>query len=1497
MTCGTCHNVHQWDPEDTTAGRNKKNIEGTRLNSFLRIKDKEESELCMDCHSNKPTAFTDHDLRITAKDEKNIINQTTSESGICGACHIAHNANDKILWSKVLDTSTGKGGVITRECESCHSEKKCGEKKLIGEITHPIDCGLPGYEVVPTLPLYSDIGKRMWPKEDEKNVYGDVTCATCHDVHQWDPNDTSKGRNSKNEEGNIINSFLRLKNDSTSVLCGDCHIENVLITNTEHDLNITAPKSVNVIGQTIKESGTCGVCHLVHNGLELKLWARIPVLVKDDLVATLCFSCHSPGNCAEKKQTGKHSHPTGISIFEAGLTTSLPLFTPDITKRVDGKMYCNTCHSSHQWTPSFRGPGRGVNVDGDGTNSFLRLRNDRESTLCLDCHQLEALMINTDHDLSVTIPNEPNINGELVSQSGSCSACHLSHNGGEAQRWAKPLGPGDSIVTKQCQSCHYEGKIAVTKVGEHSHPNDVKITKKDMSTSLPLYTRDGKVDNVEGEIGCLTCHFAHQWSPKQYEKQDRASGIFDAENVRNKIMGKIVHVAEEFSYIDPTGYPSSRELKEGEILSILKKKKIAAKLKIEKINPFSANFKIFAQTLSVDEDVVLEVGDEVLDDQKMQKGMEGDGRNSFLRKACDISTDLCMDCHYKYIGTIGTDHDMSVAAPTVKNVDGKTVFESGICSACHQAHGGAGRSISAKELTVGQREKEDFPVFKPLCYACHRDSGGIADPKKISVHHKIIKFPEYDKSLKLPEIPLPFYTQNDFLWKGKDDMYVGCATCHEPHQWDPERKNIRHPIDPKTGKYVINVEGDDTNSFLRMRNDKWQLCYSCHLNEVHLEAEEMIKSVGAWQKMDKVIVGTAVEESTTAVFSSTAVDAESADTAVFSSTEVSFDSSQEESEEWEEEWEGWEDLDTKPEVIAYMYERPVCIKNDFRISIVFSETLNPNIIPKITLIGDGKKSPVVPEEGGEFGTDELESDVYITPPIVMEEDMGGNITIVIENAEGVIGNIMDPTADHTFFFDTRPETLAFYRTAKFSVKEGNYTRSSEITLSMEAKGASEVLLSESPDFKDAIWQDFTPEKKFILSQGDGEKIIYVRYKKGNDIETVPLIAKVNLAGSQNASELRGTITENIRLTAAGSPYIIRGQINLPEGFSMIIEKGVRILFEDAGYSQKQANKGELIIEGNIIVRGAPGNPVIFTSRKEIPSPEDWEGISIIRSRVKSQFEEFHLSYAKNGIRLEAASILIKNGIIEKCSESGVICTDRSDSKITECSIMDNNYGILIHQSNPIINKNKILRNKIGINVKAVSKPKTATNTIKFNEIGINCEEISSPWILDNLISENSKGIRCATYSPPIIANNEITKNRESGIYIDEACPMVFKNIIKGNKIGIQIENDYRKFLVSFNDIVNNIEYAIKMDKYIMRVNAMDNYWGAENRDIIAKLIYDGNSIKEEAQASEDAEEKTFSMFSDDEEEDQEEMGRNKLGVVKYLPYQIEPIKGAGISLY
>ncbi|MBA3066725.1 hypothetical protein FP828_09585 [bacterium] len=57
--------------------------------------------------------------------------------------------------------------------------------------------------------------------------------------------------------------------------------------------------------------------------------------------------------------------------------------------------------------------------------------------------------------------------------------------------------------------------------------------------------------------------------------------------------------------------------------------------------------------------------------------------------------------------------------------------------------------------------------------------------------------------------------------------------------------------------------------------------------------------------------------------------------------------------------------------------------------------------------------------------------------------------------------------------------------ANFAVKEGYFTNQQDITLLLYCIGADEFIVAENPDFTDALWQAFVPEKTFSLSAAEG----------------------------------------------------------------------------------------------------------------------------------------------------------------------------------------------------------------------------------------------------------------------------------------------------------------------------------------------------------------------------------------------------------------------------
>ena len=496
IICQTCHKVH-----------------GAKGEKIL-IVDNKNSELCAICHEKQKTLIdTKHDLRLTLPDEKNIKQQSLSESGPCGACHTPHNSAGKRLWTRKLES----GNPASQMCLTCHGEDTGYKTKRVGKYSHSINVEPVSKATIPAeLPLFSADGT--------KNPAGRVQCFTCHDVHRWDPNSlTNKG--GKDAEGDASNSFLRISNSFSSTLCLECHINKKQLITSDHNLEVTAPEEKNIQGFNTKVSGPCGACHIPHNAASNSLWAK-NLSRDEDFVTQLCTGCHNKNGAAKEKVTGNYSHPVNVTSKNA----ILPVYNSEGNKTTDGKIVCLTCHEPHTWDPNKSIPLSNYtfkNMDGDATNSFLRMENFPSSELCKTCHAEKSLVDRTDHDLNVTAPDAKNLLGQTVKESGQCGTCHLVHNSpNKLKLWARPYGAipvREDIINDLCTGCHSKGNIAEKKVPLIStHPEDKLINNimrnnKAAIDYAPIYDKDGKEINV-GNISCPSCHNAHQWNPLSNQK-------------------------------------------------------------------------------------------------------------------------------------------------------------------------------------------------------------------------------------------------------------------------------------------------------------------------------------------------------------------------------------------------------------------------------------------------------------------------------------------------------------------------------------------------------------------------------------------------------------------------------------------------------------------------------------------------------------------------------------------------------------------------------------------------------------------------------------------------------------------------------------------------------------------------------------------------------------------------------------------------------------------
>ncbi len=103
-------------------------------------------------------------------------------------------------------------------CNSCHSEEKVGKDKIPEIDYHPdnmliTNSGRDNKHETNYFPMYN-------PLTGAKSSVGNISCPSCHNIHQWDPRFFKKGEG-VNTEGTSNNSFLRAQ--TYNLLCIDCH--------------------------------------------------------------------------------------------------------------------------------------------------------------------------------------------------------------------------------------------------------------------------------------------------------------------------------------------------------------------------------------------------------------------------------------------------------------------------------------------------------------------------------------------------------------------------------------------------------------------------------------------------------------------------------------------------------------------------------------------------------------------------------------------------------------------------------------------------------------------------------------------------------------------------------------------------------------------------------------------------------------------------------------------------------------------------------------------------------------------------------------------------------------------------------------------------------------------------------------------------------------------------------------------------------------------------
>lgn len=229
----------------------------------------------------------------------------------------------------------------------------------------------------------------------------------------------------------------------------------------------------------------------------------------------------------------------------------------------------------------------------------------------------------------------------------------------------------------------------------------------------------------------------------------------------------------------------------------------------------------------------------------------------------------------------------------------------------------------------------------------------------------------------------------------------------------------------------------------------------------------------------------------------------------------------------------------------------------------------------------------------------------------------------------------------------------------------------------------------------------------------------------------------NLITVQNSNDISGTAGGLWSMEY--SPYVVNGDLDVPEGNSLIIETGTEVLVNGGS---------EITVHGQIYACGTLDQKVIFHTG------DSWKGIRISGSQQENIIQHCEISGATNGaisIDNDGQAQIIGNWIINNsCSanrSAGIDISD-ADNVLILRNIIANNAssnltgGIALTNSDVQI-KNNLIVNNGGSNALAGA---------------ISCKNGSSPLVQNNTIANNQASTSCIFIfnSGPIIRNSIIS---------------------------------------------------------------------------------------------------------------------------------------------
>ena len=285
----------------------------------------------------------------------------------------------------------------------------------------------------------------------------------------------------------------------------------------------------------------------------------------------------------------------------------------------------------------------------------------------------------------------------------------------------------------------------------------------------------------------------------------------------------------------------------------------------------------------------------------------------------------------------------------------------------------------------------------------------------------------------------------------------------------------------------------------------------------------------------------------------------------------------------------------------------------------------------------------------------------------------------------------------------------------------------------------------------------------------------------------------------------GTLRGTHEWTKEGSPYIVTKDIMIPKGSTLRIGPGVTVRFKADIANREGTNQFdlEILVEGTLIIEGAPLDSVYLTTDAPSPRWTDWQGIVLQGKDARADLKAVVISNCNEGV---------------KCFQGSVTATGVTVTRIYL-------YGFHFIQARGELNNVYI----------------SSVGNSGGTGIGINVDRQSEVMVKNSFVIGTQNGMAFIRSSGGTVENTMVSMCASRGMIIRNSSPEVLRSTITGNDYGLALSGG-AKPTVRGNNIFGNTTADLSLTEYggePVQLDFSHNWWGEIHLGLIEERILDG----------------------------------------------------------